>query len=382
MIVDLFAGPGGWSEGLRMFSPAMHRTEIGFEWDMAACLTRTAAGHRTVRTDIAQFPLEQFGERVTGLIARPPCQDFSLAGKHAGIDGDRGQLIHQVVRWVEALQPEWVACEQVPPALPVWRDFAEHFRSMGYSAWCGVLNAANYGVPQTRKRAFLIASRTHQVQPPEPTHAKNPEPSLFGELEPWVTMADALGWTIGRVGLARKDDRGTSDDGFRERDWRPVGEPSATLTGIARSWVFDPNTTPAWTICADVHGAPDPFLSGGQSVRRRIQAGIDAGLWEVNLGAAFTTPGDRSTSYKFNGAERPSATVTSQTNAWWITDETKQTIRLTPQDALVLQSFPHDYPVSGSKTKQFEQIGNAVPPQLAAHVLAAATGTIYTGEQQ
>lgn len=306
MIVDLFAGPGGWSEALRMLSPAMHQTEIGFEWDDAACATRAAAGHRTVRTDIAQFPLDQFGTKVTGLIASPPCQDFSSAGQGKGIDGDRGQLIHQVIRWVQTLQPDWVACEQVPPALPVWRQFAEQFRSMGYDTWCGVLNAANFGVPQTRKRAFLIASRVRTVQPPEPTHTKNSEPSLFGELQPWVTMAESLGW--------------------------------------------DCKNTPDW-------------------------------CWEVNMGQAFAIPGDRSTSYKFNGAKRPSNTITSQAHAWHITDETQTTIRLTPQDALLLQSFPSDYPVTGSKTKQFEQIGNAVPPQLAAHVLASATGTTYTREK-
>lgn len=408
----------------------MHQTEIGFEWDKAACETRAAAGHRTVRTDIAQFPLEQFGDRVTGLIASPPCQDFSLAGRGAGIDGDRGQLILEVPRWVEALQPDWFACEQVPPALGVWKQFAAQFEQMGYSVWCGVLNAANYGVPQTRKRAFLIGSRVRAVQPPEPTHAKNPEPSLFGQLEPWVTMADALGWgrtkpawtLAGGIGAGGADSLMQGGSGARQQ----------TADEIANGeWVFDPNTTPAWTLCSGVHGAPDPFLSGGQSIRKRIIAGIEAGLWEVNLGQALTTPGDRSTSYTFNAEEQPSSTVTSQSKAWivnadplwalnrpsttiagvstvahpkWRADGERQfppgrtfttqqivdgdfdtngpvTIRLTPQDALILQSFPANYPVQGSKTKQFEQIGNAVPPQLAAHVLAAVTGTIYTGEE-
>jgi DNA (cytosine-5)-methyltransferase 1 len=194
-------------------------------------------------------------------------------------------------------------------------------------------------------------------------------------------MADALGW--GRRKPAWTLAGGTGAGGADLLMQGGSGVRATTTAEIANGeWVFDPNTTPAWTICSGTHGAPDPFLSGGQSIRKRIIAGIDAGLWEVNLGAAFTTPGDRSTSYKFNGAQRPSATVTSQTNAWWITDETKTTIRLTPQDALVLQSFPADYPVTGSKTKQFEQIGNAVPPLLAAHVLAAATGTTYTGDPQ
>ena len=51
-----------------------------------------------------------------------------------------------------------------------------------------------------------------------------------------------------------------------------------------------------------------------------------------------------------------------------------EAVRLSPEQALVLQSFRSDYPVAGSKTKKFEQIGNAVPPLLAAHVVSMATG--------
>ena len=60
--------------------------------------------------------------------------------------------------------------------------------------WAGVLNAADYGVPQTRKRAFCLAHRTRTVHAPEATHDRDPQPSLFGELAPWVSMASALGW--------------------------------------------------------------------------------------------------------------------------------------------------------------------------------------------
>lgn len=358
LIVDLFAGPGGWSEGLRMLDPDLHAQEIGIEWDKAACATRAAAGHNTIQADIAEFPVEQFAGKTVGLIASPPCQDFSMAGKRAGIEGDRGQLITEVLRWTESLHPHWVVCEQVPPVLPIWKDFAEQMESWGYSTWVGILNAADYGVPQTRKRAFLLASRMGPVAVPEPSHAKNPEPSLFGPtLQPWVTMADALGW----------------------------GRPKTSLT-----------------LCAGVHGAPDPFLSGGSGVRANLRQEIENGEWEMNTGRAWKKGGTREDAQSVPSTS-PAPSVTGQAGAWWMVrpsttivgsfrpmivsgpgvdltrprQEREGSVRITPQDALVLQSFPVDYPVQGSVTKQFEQIGNAVPPLLAAHVLKTVTGVGY-----
>ena len=206
--VDLFAGPGGRSVACK----ELGITEVGFEHDAAACQTWAAAGHLTVRCDVSTMdPTRMRG--VKGAIGSPPCPAFSTAGKQEGVDhlpalcaavraadwsGDPDPKVWlglEVGRWVEAIQPKWVACEQVPPVMPLWDEYARLFASWGYSTWCGVLNAADYGVPQTRKRAFLLASRTRIVGPPPPTHTQNPTAGLFGPaLLPWVSMAEALGW--------------------------------------------------------------------------------------------------------------------------------------------------------------------------------------------
>ena len=409
MIVDLFAGPGGWSQGLRMLAPEMVADEIGFEWDTAACDTRAAAGFNTIQTDIAQYPLDQLKGKVTGLIASPPCQDFSLAGKRAGIDGERGQLITQVLRWVDALQPEWVACEQVPPALPVWRDYAEVLKGWGFHVWCGVLNAADYGVPQTRRRAFLIASRNHQVGPPQPTHDKTPEPSLFGDaLQPWVTMAEALGWgrrkpfctvanSVGRGMAGGSGMRKVLFDEIDGGEWilnpgqsasqpnrsvRSIDQPAPTIAfgNDSASWkweirpvIFKPGGFKVlpWDI-------PSPTVKPKQETGRYD----DVFFIPVFEGETFIEYEDGKSRWALT---RPATTVVSSFvpeviaapsggEAGTSRQNRPGSIRIEISDALVLQSFPADYPLQGSKTKQFQQVGNAVPPRLAMHVLATAMG--------
>lgn len=415
VIVDLFAGPGGWSEGLRMLAPDLHATEIGLEWDAAACETRAAAGHATIRTDIAAYPTNVFGGKVTGLIASPPCQDFSLAGKRAGIEGDRGQLITEVLRWAEALKPDWIACEQVPPALPIWRDYEVELRRMGFYTWSGVLNSADYGVPQTRRRAILLASRSGPVGPPEPTHDKEPMPSLFGDdLLPWVSMADALGWgrpkpawtLTGRADALMAGGAGARETIKKEiehgewilnagrtesqpnRALRPLDEPAPTLAfgHDSASWKWEYRPAIRTKHGFRVLDANDPapcVKSNGPSARYDDVALIPVGENETNV------PYDEALERINAGnlqwfSTRPATTLVGSfcpdivagpgVDLTRSRQDREGSVRISVTDALVLQSFPPDYPLQGSKTKQFQQVGNAVPPRLAAHILAKLTG--------
>ncbi len=173
-VIDLFAGPGGWSEACR----ALGLTEAGIELDPSACATRAAAGHLTVRADVAAFPVGQLAKRGRGVLGSPPCQGMSAAGKGDGI-GDiplihqalddlaagkdpraalaeacsdaRSPLVVEPLRYALAIRPEWIALEQVPAVLPLWQHIARILRGIGYSTWTGILNAARSGARITKR---------------------------------------------------------------------------------------------------------------------------------------------------------------------------------------------------------------------------------------
>lgn len=377
-IVDLFAGPRGWSEGLR----PLGLRDIGLEWDTAACRTAAAAGHLTIQTDVAAYPTTPFKVRARKVIASPPCQAWSRAGKQDGLKDQ--PLVHQAVedlahgrdtrnelkaacldersilaaepmRWLYDLRPEWVCMEEVPDVLPLWRQYAVYLRGWGYSVWTGILNAADYGVPQTRRRAILIASRVRHATAPDPTHAKDPADTLFGDaLLPWVSMADALGW-----GATDRPVPTVTAGGGKTGGAEPFPTQARNALAASRdsgNWVLHTNRNQqpdGSRQTTDPHGAPAPVFTakaGGQWVLKRPATTVCAT-------DRIAPPGHRDRS---KGGESQYASP--------------DTVRITVAEAAVLQSFRPGHPFQGSKTKQFEQIGNAVPPLLATHIVAIAEG--------
>ncbi|MFB6392554.1 DNA cytosine methyltransferase [Polymorphospora lycopeni] len=367
MILDAYAGAGGWDQGARMLG----LPTVGLEKWHDACITAVKAGHPRIRCDVATYPTAPFVGRVTGYIASPPCQAFSPAGKRAGEqdkervhqliddyaaggndpgDGwadDRSHHAAQPVRWIRDLRPPWAALEQVPPVLDLWQHIGDVLRGWGYSVWTGILNAADYGVPQTRRRAILIASRVRPVFQPETTHEQNPPASaLFGARFPWVSMAQALGWT-GIDGPAR------TVCGARSPRWA-YGQGSSYATG----WTLETENR------TETSAGRLPYR---RSVDRPAPTVVsNAGRWELHAGERGNAT--------VRSLDEPAATVLCSRpgNLTWKTKEASRQVGIS--EAAVLQSFPADYPWHGTKTSQFLQVANAVPPVLATAIVAAAAG--------
>ncbi|MGC8489831.1 MAG: DNA cytosine methyltransferase [Clostridia bacterium] len=325
MIVDLFAGPGGWDVG----GGDLGLRPVGLELDAAACQTRAAAGHLTIRADVAHYPPSPFAG-AEGLIASPPCTDFSTAGRRAGIDGESGALIFTVPAWVDAIRPRWIACEQVPPVLPYWRAFGRSWEALGYRWWAGILNSADYGVPQTRRRAILMAHRDRQPMPADPTHSRYP--GGFDGLRPWVSMADALGWDRNLVLHTR---RGQGPDGSTQTI--TLDRPAPTATGAPGQWAL--RAGPQKNATTRTLDEPAPT----------ILAAFDNGGCKWVCG-------------------RPATTVMG--------DASGRVVRVSLTELAIIQGFDAGYPFQGNRSKRAEQIGNAVPPPLARAVLASLIGAV------
>ncbi len=383
-IIDLFAGAGGWDEGLHQLG----HTALGIETDPLACATAEAAGHPRLQADIAGLDPTDMG-RVWGLIGSPPCQAYSTAGKKLGRQDkqhviacahelaaghdtrpvhlaacadERSLLTVEPLRWALLLRPRWVAMEQVPPVLELWELFADLLEGHGYRTAVGVLSAEQYGVPQSRRRCFLIASLGGPVQLPSPTHRsynpRKPDQIKPGEehLLPWVSMADALDWPSTRITRTNCQ----TDSGRRPRGLsRPASRPSRTVDTMAGVWTVESENAAR--------------LDTRQPTARPRSTGcISPTLTSSGLSCAEWTHRRPATTVLGDPRIHTPGTKRSRRHPHGLDRSGRDAVRVTPEQAGVLQGFRRDYPWQGARTRQFRQIGNAVCPPVARAVLAAA----------
>jgi DNA (cytosine-5)-methyltransferase 1 len=182
-LIDLFAGAGGLTTGFHLAGfDSLCAVEI--EAKALATYKHNFPNTKAVNQDIRQINPSNLRkclglqkEELTALIGGPPCQGFSrnIPAGCRYLDDDRNQLYRAFLEFVREFKPLHVVMENVPEILKAYNgvvcnEIIEQLEKQGYSVIYKSLNSANYGVPQTRSRAFFLASLGSTPELPEPTH--------------------------------------------------------------------------------------------------------------------------------------------------------------------------------------------------------------------
>lgn len=194
--IEIFAGCGGLSTG---FMDAGAHVAAGFELDRRAVgaydYNHSYRGSRGFVADLAVSSglelLNQAGlERVDFVIGGPPCQPFSIVGKRQGASDVRASLMDHYVRLISELAPSAFLLENVPNLRVIdggsfLREAIRKLEVLGYSVRAEVVSAAEFGVPQNRRRLVVVGLRgVFDIRFPQPSHGRGGVPVL--------TAADAL----------------------------------------------------------------------------------------------------------------------------------------------------------------------------------------------
>lgn len=186
-LADVFAGLGGMTQGFVDSSGFLPTFAVEFDADAAETYALNFGNHVDV------LPIEEVEDfpKVDALIGGPPCQGFSpLNRDRVGLE--RRSLWREYVRALVESEADVFAMENVPELLQSseYASFKRSVKELGFQVTESVLNAADYGTPQTRKRAIAIGSRLGKPELPSPTHRGPAEPE--DERLPWITFRMAV----------------------------------------------------------------------------------------------------------------------------------------------------------------------------------------------
>jgi DNA (cytosine-5)-methyltransferase 1 len=188
-LMDLFSGCGGMTRGF--VDTGRFKPVFAVDEDRDAVQTYTANFGRAHAIaarieDVTEFPL------VDVVVGGPPCQGFSPLNRR-GVGLERRRLWRQYIRALAASKPSAFVMENVPQLLES-REYGSFRRSaeeLGFHVEGRVLNAADFGVPQNRKRAFVVGVRDDDPSWPTETHGDPDELPI--DRTPWLTFRDAVG---------------------------------------------------------------------------------------------------------------------------------------------------------------------------------------------
>lgn len=341
-VLDLFAGAGGITRGFHAAS-SRFRTVAAVEMDMAAAATFKL---NFPETDVYAGPIEQWladdvNTQADVVVGGPPCQGFSTLGKQ-DVEDERNSLWRQYANVIAKVQPKYFLVENVA-AFTRSPQFAQFEAAIAsdpglamYRIKSAILNAADYGAPQSRKRAVMIGMRSDmaEVAWPDKTHAGR-----------HITVAEAFD----KIPLETSDlpDRSVT---FADRKFD--GPFRGTELHVGRNYT-------ELSLRRFAHIPP-----GGN--RFSLPEELKAECWKKHSTGAGDVMGRLH-------LDRPAVTVRTE----FFKPEKGRYLHPTADraishyEAAVLQGFPAEHGFVGSRTAIARQIGNAVPIPLARAIAAS-----------
>ena len=356
--IDLFCGCGGLSVGLRSAGLEVI-AGVDIEPAYICTFSHNFSTAESLLLDVAQTPPEDLMKSlgvgpgdIDFVVGGPPCQGFSknVPRRRRYLDDPRNQLIKAFLDYCETLKPRFVLMENVAEmkngfAQIYTGEIIERLREDGYTVTHAVLNAADYGVPQRRRRAFFIANRDGiQFHLPSPTHAKEESDDLF-PLPKYVTVWGAIG------DLPSKSHTEGGDESC-EYACEPFSEFQKLMRSssrVVRNHIARPL----------------------QPTQYERLASIEPGQGMKDLPAHLRTKGGYSGAYGRLTKDMVAPTITRWvfhpgSGRWGHPVDTRL---LTIREIARIQSFPDGYEFAGSYVQRAGQLGNAVPPLLAQRIV-------------
>jgi len=341
-VLDLFCGAGGFSLG---FEAAGFQVIAGIDNDRDALLTFSSNHPNAVQVDrdlsidheLPSESLRVVDRKVDVIIGGPPCQGFSLSGPRVSHD-PRNRLFWSFFRFVEYYRPTAFVLENVPGLGSLYggrvkETILREFAALGYSVSASILNSAAFGVPQSRRRLFFVGLfGSDRFQFPQPTHHSPEYLSLFAG-ENYVTARDAL------------DDLPMPSE---NESFIPYGNsPRNSFQRKMREG------------CAGVNN--HVLTKHAKHVTTTIALVPEGGNYK-DLPKDFKSTRNFNIAWSRIDGNAPAPTVdTGHRHHFHYSANRVPTVRENAR----LQSFPDRVRFAGTKTSQYRQVGNAVPPLLA-----------------
>lgn len=332
--IDLFCGAGGFSLGFEM---AGFETKLAIDkWDPAINTfnhnRKEKVGQSIDIYDYDNEKIRKFNDEndIDGIIGGPPCQGFSMVGTRDEED-DRNNLYLQYVRFVDVVKPKFFILENVKGLLTLKdgffkEDIIERFTDLGYNVNFRMLIASDYGVAQNRERVFFVGLRK----------------DLFGDKFfefPEGSQSNAVSTSEALSDLPSLDN-GEDPETYKTE---PQNDYQKLLRKNSKKITNNDVTRHTEQTKHVISLVPD-----GGNIK--------------DLPEEYYSIRNYSTAFKRMNSRKPSTTIDcGHRNYFHYKENRVPTVR----ESARIQSFPDDYFFTDSKTSQYTQVGNAVPPLLA-----------------